>query len=264
MPAFELPRTTEQAADPRGMAEVLAAQRPLWKPGSQHGYHALTFGWLAGELVRRNTGATVGEYTRRHLGADLHIGPPPDVAEEAARVTFPPAAQLTWSPEAPPIDAATISRMTQAYRDPNSLAMRASTNPFGAYNKPEVLTGGWPATGLVTTPRALATFYRDLTAGALLPEPLLHEAIWERVRGADAVLLLESAFALGYMLPCQNLPLPDSARPTAFGHPGAGGSLGLGDLDNKIAFAFIPNLRRDWLAGDRRAYRLVEAVYAAL
>jgi CubicO group peptidase (beta-lactamase class C family) len=100
--------------------------------------------------------------------------------------------------------------------------------------------------------------------GALLAPGLLADAIGERVRGSDRVLVLESAFGLGYMLPSQNLILPESARPTAFGHPGAGGALGLGDVDNQVAIAFIPNLRRDWLAGDRRAYDLVAAVYNAL
>jgi CubicO group peptidase (beta-lactamase class C family) len=162
------------------------------------------------------------------------------------------------------IDAATVARLAQAYQDPASLMMRASANPLAAYHKPEVLAGGWPAAGLVTTARALARFYRDLTGGALLAPELLSEAIRERVRGGDRVLLLESAFGLGYMLPSQNFILPEPARPTAFGHPGAGGAIGLGDLDNRVAIAFIPNLRRDWLAGDRRAYDLVAAVYDAL
>ena len=78
------------------------------------------------------------------------------------------------------------------------------------------------------------------------------------------MLLLESAFGLGYMLPSQNFILPEPARPAAFGHPGAGGAIGLGDIDNQVAIAFIPNLRRDWLAGDRRAHDLVAAVYNAL
>jgi CubicO group peptidase (beta-lactamase class C family) len=154
--------------------------------------------------------------------------------------------------------------MARAYQDPESLAMRASANPAGSYNKLEVLTGGWPAAGLVTTARALGQFYRDLVAGALVESAVLTEAIQQRVRGNDLVLLLESAFGLGYMLPSQNFILPEPARPTAFGHPGAGGAVGLGDIANQVAIAFIPNLRRDWLAGDRRAYDLIAAVYDAL
>jgi CubicO group peptidase (beta-lactamase class C family) len=263
LPAFDRPVTVAEAADPAAMAALLACQPPEWEPGTGHGYHALTFGWLVGEYVRRHTGRTVGEYVRDHLGTDLRIGIPPAAAQQAARVASPPAEQGAWQ-DCGPIDPATVARLARAFQDPGSLTMRACANPVAAYNQPEVLAGGWPASGLVTTARALARFYRDLTEGALLPAGLLSDAVRERVRGQDRVLLLESAFGLGYMLPSQNFILPETARPTAFGHPGAGGAVGLGDLGNRVAIAFIPNLRRDWLAGDRRAYDLVAAVYDAL
>jgi hypothetical protein len=79
-----------EAADPAAMAALLARQRPVWEPGAEHGYHALTFGWLVGEFVRRHTGLTVGEYVRRHFGDELWIGAPAPVVEQAARLAFPP------------------------------------------------------------------------------------------------------------------------------------------------------------------------------
>ncbi|WP_433561428.1 serine hydrolase domain-containing protein [Nocardia sp. CA-151230] len=263
LPAFDRPVPVEDAADPAAMAALLAAQEPIWAPGAEHGYHALTFGWLVGEFVRRHTESTVGDYVRRHFGAELWIGAPPHIVRQSARTAFPPASEMAWT-DSGPIDADTVARMAAAYRDPGSLAMRASANPVGSYNKPEVLAGGWPATGLVTTARALARFYSDLVSGALLPTAVLRDAVREQVRGPDSVLLLESAFGLGYMLPCENFILPAPARSSAFGHPGAGGALGLGDLDNRVAIAFTPNLRRDWLSGDRRAHDLVAATYSAL
>ncbi|WP_433672233.1 serine hydrolase domain-containing protein [Nocardia sp. CA-136227] len=263
LPVFERPVSTADAADQRAMAARLAEQHPVWKPGTEHGYHALTFGWLLGEFVRRHTGFTVGEYVRRNFGDQLWIGAPPEIAEQAARVGAPPAADQAWTDPAP-ISAATVAEMARAFRDPQSLALRASTNPLGSYNNPEVLAGGWPSTGLVTTARALARFYADLAAGDLLPADVLADAVRERVRGRDAVLTLESAFGLGYMLPSENMILPETARPTAFGHPGAGGAIGLGDTANRLAIAFTPNLRRDWLSGDRRAYNLIDAAYGAL
>ncbi|NEW39678.1 beta-lactamase family protein [Nocardia cyriacigeorgica] len=264
LPAFAQPLTAADAADPAAMAARLTRQAPLWEPGTRHGYHALTFGWLVGELVRRRTGDTVGGYVRASIGSELWIGVPSAVMARAARVGFPPASQTRWSSDELSIENDTLRRLSAAYRDPGSLLMRASTNPAGSYNDPAVLGGGWPGAGMVTTARALAAFYRDLIRGDLLEPETVREAIRERVRGADEVLFLESAFGLGYMRPSPNFLLPKAARASAFGHPGAGGSIGLGDLDNDVAIAFIPNLRRDGLAGDRRAYDLVEAVYTAL
>src|SRR3546814_8256472 len=74
LPVLERPVSVAQAADPAAMADLLAHQTPLWQPGTEHGYHALTFGWLVGEFVRRHTGLTVGEFTRRHVGDRLLIG----------------------------------------------------------------------------------------------------------------------------------------------------------------------------------------------
>ncbi|MRH88992.1 serine hydrolase [Nocardia sp. SYP-A9097] len=268
LPAFHRTVSAADAADAEAMAAVLAEQTPEWEPGTRHGYHAMTFGWLAGELVRRHTDSTVGEYTRRHLGADLHIGAPAAIREQAARSEYPPATQQVWSDPEPldavSFDAATVTRLIESFRDPQSMIMRGVGNPAGSFNDPQVQAGGWPAVGLITTARALAGFYRDLVRGKLLRPELLRHAVREQVRGVDTALQLESAFGLGFMLPSQNMMVPKAARATAFGHPGAGGSIGLGDIDNDLAIAFIPNLRRDWLARDRRAYRLIEAVYAAL
>ncbi len=75
------------------MADLLARQRPLWGAGTEHGYHALTFGWLVGEFVRRHTGMTVGEFTRRRMGDRLLIGASGAAVREAARISSPPPEQ---------------------------------------------------------------------------------------------------------------------------------------------------------------------------
>ena len=95
LPAFRDPVTVAAAADPAAMAARLAAQAPEWEPGTAHGYHALTYGWLAGELVRRLSGQTVGEYLAEHIagphGLDLWLGPPDEVIGRAARISRGPA-----------------------------------------------------------------------------------------------------------------------------------------------------------------------------
>lgn len=264
LPAVERPVSIEQAADPGLMAGLLAAQQPLWEPGSKHGYHALTFGWLAGEIVRRHAKMTVGEFVRSHISGDLMIGTSSAALDGIARTGFPDASEQQWATDTAAIPAPTVARLVEAYRDPQSLFTRATANPPARYNHPDVLAAGWPASGLITTARALADFYARLSAGELLPPENLADAIRVRHSGSDAVMVLDSSYGLGYMRPSQLFSFPDNAGPGAFGHPGAGGAFAFGDVDNQLAFAFVPNLRRDALAGDRRANDLVEATYAAL
>lgn len=266
LPAFARPVSAEEAADPAAMAALLAAQAPEWTPGEGHGYHALTYGWLAGEIVRRTAGTTVGEFVRREFGPGLWIGTPPEVMEKAAKLSSagrPPAGgDAPQPPRDSPADL--LNRLAEAYLDPKSLLNRALHNPSGSYNKPAVLRGGWPAAGMVATSRDLAAFYDSLIAGRILRKETLQEGIRERVRGADRVLIVESAFGLGFMRPAMTFMTPSAGRSTAFGHSGAGGGIGLGDLEKGLAVAFIPNQMGGGMAGDRRAYELVKAAYASL
>jgi CubicO group peptidase (beta-lactamase class C family) len=259
LPAFDRPISAEEAADPVAMAAQLAGQAPEWAPGAAHGYHALTFGWLVGELVRRHTGMTVGEFVRAEFGPELWIGVRPAMLDGLARL----AAGRPAKADELPAPLRQVAQVVAALRDPDSPMMRSTANPAASFNKPVLLTGGWPAAGLVATPRAFAEFYSRLVAGAILRPETIRDATRERVRGPDRTMITETAFGLGFMLPSANMYLPPVARAGAFGHPGASGALGLGDLDRRLAFGYIPNLTRPAL-GDRRAYRLVEAVYACL
>ncbi len=259
LPAFDRPITPEEAADPVAMAVQLAGQTPDWLPGTAHGYHALTFGWLVGELVRRHSGQTVGEYVRAELAPELWIGVLPEMIDGLARITAGRPARVDDVPA--PHDL--VARFVAAAQDPTSPMLRSTANPGASFNSPVLLTGGWPAAGLVTTARALAEFYNRLVAGQILRPETIRHAVREQVRGPDRTMVTDTAFGLGFMLPCANMYLPGTARVSAFGHPGASGALGIGDLDRGVAFAYLPNLTRPGL-GDRRAYRLVEALYAAL
>lgn len=262
LPAFDRPISAEEAADFDAMTAQLAGQAPEWTPGTQHGYHALTFGWLVGEIVRRHSRMSVGEFVRRELGAELWVGVPAWMLDGLAHI----AAAASPAPEDPAVpraaDEPTVAAVLAAQRDPNSPMYRSTTNPAASFNKPVLLTAGWPAAGLVCTARALADFYARLADGAILQRGTVRDAVRERVRGPDRTLVFESAFGMGYMLPSQNMFVPLSAR-TAFGHPGASGALGLGDLEARVAIGYVPNLSRPG-AVDRRAYRLVDAVYSAL
>jgi CubicO group peptidase (beta-lactamase class C family) len=269
LPVLEDPCTAEEAADPAAMADRLAAQPPRWTPGTAHGYHALTYGWLAGEIVRRIDGRPVGEYARAEFAGDLDlwIGAPAEVIERAARLTAKRPGATDGGTAGGRIDEALRTQLINAYLDPDSTLNRAMGNPAtgkGGYNNPVVLRGGWPAAGMVTTAPALAGFYRDLLAGRIVRPDTLREAIKPRVSGPDRVLLMDSAFGLGFMRPALTFPVPSAAHEGAFGHSGAGGSIGLGDVDRGIGMAYVMNRLSDQVSRDLRAYRLLEAVYAAL
>ena len=285
LPAFARPVSAEEAADAPARAAELAGQEPEWTPGEAHGYHALTYGWLAGEIVRRLSpgNRTVGAFVRDEFGKgrDLWIGAPDDVIERAAKLTArrpggsgggakdgagAPAKSGT-EPDARGGDGGLATRLANAYLDPDSPLNRALQNPHpgkGGFNNPVVLRAGWPAAGMLTTASALAGFYRDLVAGRILRPETLREAIRPRVSGPDRTMLVDSSFGLGYMRPAMTFFVPAAARESAFGHTGAGGSIGLGDVEADLAVAYLPNLMGDQLSGDLRAYGLVEAAYAAL
>ncbi len=266
LPAFARPVSAEEAADPAALASRLAAQEPEWKPGSAHGYHALTYGWLAGEIVRRHGGRTVGAFVKDEFagGLDLWIGAPDDVIERAAKLS---AGRRGAADTPRTADRGLLTRLAAAYGDPDSAMNRSLGNPSpgkGGFNNPVVLRAGWPSAGMLATAPAFAAFYRDLVAGRVLRPDTLREAMRPRVSGPDRTLLIDSAFGLGFMRPAQTYYVPKAARATAFGHTGAGGSIGLGDPDAGLALAYLPNLMGDQATGDLRAFRLTEAAYASL
>lgn len=278
LPAFDEPVTAADALDPAALAARLAAQAPLWAPGADHGYHALTYGWLAGELVRRHTGRPVGAFLADEIAGDLEmwLGADDELISRTARLTAKRPARTGTSgapagPDGPPAPGTPrlkgqIAEMAAAAADPDSLLNRSEGNPApgpGGYNNPELLRGGWPAAGLIATARGLAGFYRDLLAGRLVSAATLRDAVRPRSSGADRVLKVDSAFGLGFMRPSTVFTIPPAGRDGAFGHTGASGAIGIGDLERGMAMAYVPNRVGDEVPG-MRAVHLVNATYRAL
>ena len=266
MAAVRRPLTMEDLFDWGTMCEALAEQEPWWTPGEQHGYHALTYGWLVGEVVRRIDGRSLGTYWREEfaapLGLDAHIGTGPEFDGRISTLL-----------DAPPDP--NVPDLIEMFGGPDTVGAAAFSNPPIAGPDEENITAsrGWrgaeiPAANGHATARALARVYGGAANGGaidgihVLDPATIENAIVEQSYGPDACLQLATRFGLGWMLTADFMPL--GPNPRAFGHPGAGGSLGYADLDAGIGFGYTMNQMQNNLSGDPRVNGLIDALYAAL
>ncbi|XXT18191.1 serine hydrolase domain-containing protein [Sorangium sp. So ce429] len=257
--------------DWQAMTAALAAEEPFWEPGARHGYHAVTFGFLVGEVIRRASGRRVGAFLREAvagpLGLDLHIG---TGAEHDGRIAEVPPT-IASAPGSSGLGGA----LAASFRDPTSLTSMAFTRPRdlvapGFVNTARARRAEIPALNGHANARALARMYGALAHGGALADTArvlspqaVEAALAELSRGPDAVLLAESRFSLGFMLPSALRPF--GRGPRTFGHPGAGGALGFADPDAGLGFGYTPNQTiASFAGGDPRWPALIEAVYSCL
>ena len=246
------------------MCEALAAQEPWWTPGEKHGYHALTFGWLVGELVRRIDGRSLGRYFREEiaepLGADIHIGLP---ESEHGRVS-----DVIPTLE-PPADAEAAHIMKSILAQPEGLTARAFANPpsmalganHAAWRSAEI-----PAANGHGTAAALATIYGRAAQGdgGGVIDPEWRDTVRAEVsRGPDEVLGVETRFGLGFMLPLDHPNGGSALGAGAFGHPGAGGSFGYADPERRMGFGYVMNQMGTRILLDDRVVALTAAATEA-
>jgi CubicO group peptidase (beta-lactamase class C family) len=263
-----VPLTEALAWDP--MVATLAAQRPQWTPGTAHGYHGRTWGWLVGEVIRRVSGRSPGRFfadaIADPLGLDFFIGLPTSERHRVSRIAYqPPTVDLTTvPPEELPED---LRDMVAAWRDPSSLSNRAFavTDPTEIdFNSAEVQAAELPSSNGIGTARSLARMYAamigEVDGVRLLSEETLAAATKAQASGPDQVMVLPSRFSSGYMLPVEDNPM---TGPNAFGHTGRGGSLGFADPEHGIAFGYVMN---NIISGsdDIRAASLVQALRRCL
>ncbi|TCD23936.1 class A beta-lactamase-related serine hydrolase [Pseudomonas sp. IC_126] len=263
LPAIRQSLPPEALYDWEAMIKALAAEAPWWTPGDGHGYAAITYGWLLGELIRRADGREPGEAivarTVRPLELDFHLG--------LADAEFDRVGYLTRQKNN--FGDAAAQRMLKALTgDPQSLTARAFTNPpsiMNSANKPEWRRMVQPAANGHGNARALAGFYDGLLRGELLDYELLTEMTREHCIGEDRTLLSRTRFGLGCWL-----DQPDVENATfgagagAFGHPGAGGCVGFADPQRDLAFGYVTNTLGPYVLMDPRAQTLARAVNACL
>jgi CubicO group peptidase (beta-lactamase class C family) len=264
LPLLRAPLPPGGIYDWQTVVRAFAAEKPHWEPGTAHGYHTLSFGHLVGELVRRIDGRDLGRFFReeiaRPLGADFLIGVGPEDDARVAELAQPPErSQLGATARAAlSVDAERIER----YDDPhllvpaiaNSRAWRAAQIPGGNGH---------------STARALARVYALIARGGeldgvrLLSPETIARASERQVLGKDRTIGIENEFALGFHRNGGSPLMRLGNSPTAFGHGGAYGSIGMADPGPRIGFGYVMNQCGEPL-GDQRGPSLVEAVYACL
>jgi CubicO group peptidase (beta-lactamase class C family) len=247
------------------VVDALASQEPIWEPGTRHGYHALTYGWLAGELVRRVDGRTIGQYFAEEvagpLGLDFWIGLPESEEPRVALLALP---LLVPDPETIAVIMKIVGPGTMGF---NALSMSGVmlSGPADPFNTRAVHATEMPAANGITTARSLAKMYAatvgEVDGVRLIDEATVAAAHAEAVKGPDACLVVETRFGMGFMLDGEFAPM---LSPGSFGHPGVGGSLGYADPEAKVGYGYVMNQMGSRLAGDPRTIGLNAAVRACL
>mgnify|MGYP000854038429 CR=1 FL=1 len=251
--------TLEQVLAWHPVVAAIAAQEPNWPPGTAHGYHARSYGWILGEVVRRVTGRSIGRYVAdeiaRPLGVELWIGMPVAEQGRCARL-IPPEGGLP-----------SLADLLGA----EALATRVMSGPANLFaydemwNRPELRAAEMPSSNGIASARALARLYASLVGPVdgvrLLRPETVAAACVVQAEGPDRVLFIPSRYGSGFML--SPLLVPDCG-PKSFGHPGAGGCLGFADPEARIGFGYVTTKMKFELSGDERQHALVDAVMRSI
>jgi CubicO group peptidase (beta-lactamase class C family) len=267
LPAFDEPISIDECHDFDVVTSRLAGQRPRWEPGTAHGYHAVTYGWLVGEMIRRVSGKTPGRFFADEvagpLGLDAYIGLP---EEHEHRVSTLQPMTFDRMPAGFQLDEKTMA-LVSTILDQESLTFKVFTNPpmagfDGAFNTRSMHAAEWPAANGITTARSLSKLYSELACDRVLTPETLDAAETPQVDGPDRVLVLNTRFGLGFALPSEVV----SYAPTGagFGHDGAGGSVGFADRRARVGFGYAMNQMSASLGTDERVRSLTHALYSAL
>ena len=253
--------------------DALEQQEPNWSPGTAHGYHARTFGFLIDELLRRIAGTTISDYWRKifaePFGLDIWIGLPDS---ENHRVATMYAAKIGKAPEP-----------ARFYRDlatPGTLARRAFGSPSGLnavsdMNKPENRARSFVSFGGIGSAHSLGKFYSILANGGstgdgrlFFEEQTMRWMTTTLTDGMDRVFQMPTAFSAGFMKEARDSnkrifgrSKQSPVRGGSFGQPGAGGSHAFADPENKISFAYVMNQMEQSVLPNEKSLRLVDAIY---
>jgi CubicO group peptidase (beta-lactamase class C family) len=254
VPGLVRPTTIAEITDSTRMASVLADQALSDDPRAELVYHALTFGWLCDEMVRRTDGRSIAEFFAdefaRPMSLDIWIGLPGNLEQRVAMLEPHPS----W-----PADAEASSEA----RDPLWWSVNANPPVFDQkhfpWNSREYHAAGIPAAGAIASAKSMAEFYAGLS-GVISP-PVLEAARTTMAAGISALSGAETRFGVGFQLQVGDRFGPATQ---AYGHVGAGGSVHGAWPDDHVAFSYVTNLLRDDEHSHDRAHIVLDALYGAI
>ena len=272
LPAFREPIDPGGYYDWAYMINRLENETPFWEPGTRNGYHMISFGWTVGELVARVSGKTLGDFFKEEvagpLGLDFWIGLPEEIEPRVSPMIlfYPepgePVSEFTEKLISDPTSIQHLSIMNSGGYDPNSREAHAA-----------MIGGG----GGITNARHLSGMYAPLAAGGkykngrlLSQDAVARMGQVSMATGKDTTLLIPTRFTLGFMKSMDNRHRPlghiESAiiGEKAFGHGGAGGSLGFADPECNMAFGYTMNKMGNGILLNERGQSLVDAAYRCL
>jgi CubicO group peptidase (beta-lactamase class C family) len=260
--------TPEETLDWDAVCDHIARAEPWWQPGTAQGYHMVSFGFILGEIVRRITGRTLGEYLRKEiaepLGADVHIGLAAAEHHRCADMVDKPHIRDVLATGHAPGHPTSISEHPMAAF---SVAMGfIPDDELGSSDIAAWRTAEFPATNAHVSALGLATVYNALAQGKLLSYEHMDKCRTSQ-GGFDTDLVLgprvaDHGWGLGYMLNQRGMNGPNRK---IFGHGGSGGSFGFVDLEHRIGYAYVMNnFDATKCNADPRSVALSTEVYSAL
>lgn len=247
------------------MVRRVAEEDAFWEPGTRQGYHALTYAWTVGNLVRLVSGMPLRQYFADNfavpLGLDFHIGLPADHEPRVAPMIAPNPAEANF--ESPFLKA--------AMNEPGSLPqLFLAAQSEANFNTPEVHAAEIGSANGITNARGLAGLYSPMATGGeglISPDTITRMSRAVAATLNDAVLRQPMRYSLGFMLSNDNRATGGDSLligESAFGHVGMGGSLGFADPLAKISFGYSMNRMGSGILLNSRGQRLVDAVYQDL
>lgn len=278
LPYLDQQLSRDEVLEGSRIVEVLEQQAPVWVPGSGHGYHAMTYGWLAGALIRKITGKRLGQVFAEEiaspLGLDFFIGLPPGQEGRVAQlIEAPPADPRALAAIGQPGLKAALTALAEAAQDPRSPLSNAvstggalPTPDAAVWNDPRVHQAEIPAANGITNGQSIARLYAatvsEIGGVRLLSEQTVNMARAEQVNGPDRIMVFPTRYGTGFQLPAAGEPL---LSPDSFGQIGSGGvALGFADTRHRIGFGYVQNRLLSMPADRPHTRGLIAAVREAV